>query len=137
MKTWTQIIKDTIAQKQIRKWDKLYWCIDLHDTIITGKYNKFNVGSTIYPDAKLVLDYLYDSKEHVTTLWTSSHFDSATDVVNRFDLRFNYVNVNPECPNTELCDFDIKFYFNFLLDDKSGFCGETDWTEIKLALNIQ
>ena len=42
MKTWTQMITDVHRQKRERDWSTLYWCIDLHDTIITGKYNKYN-----------------------------------------------------------------------------------------------
>ena len=44
MKTWTQIIQHVQKQKIERNWTKLYWCIDLHDTIITGKY-KFIINT--------------------------------------------------------------------------------------------
>lgn len=134
MKTWTQIIQHVQKQKVERKWQKLYWCIDLHDTIITGTYNRFNDGATIYPYAKETLDYLYNSPDHHTILWTSSYMTSIQDVVERFQLNFNAVNCNPECPNTNLCDFQNKFYFNFLLDDKAGFDGNKDWCEIYEAL---
>jgi hypothetical protein len=112
----------------------LYWCIDLHDTIITGTYNRFNDGSVIYPYAKETLDYLFNSPDHYTILWTSSYITSIQDVVQRFDLNFNAINCNPECPSTDLCDFQDKFYFNFLLDDKAGFDGTKDWREIYEAL---
>jgi len=59
---------------------------------------------------------------------------SIQDVVQRFDLNFNAINCNSECPNTSLCDFQDKFYFNFLLDDKAGFDGAKDWREIYEAL---
>jgi hypothetical protein len=49
-------------------------------------------------------------------------------------LNFNAINCNPECPSTDLCDFQDKFYFNFLLDDKAGFDGTKDWREIYEAL---
>lgn len=134
MKTWTQIIQHVQGQKVERKWEKLYWCIDLHDTIITGTYNRFNDGAVIYPYAKETLDYLFNSPDHYTILWTSSYMTSIQDVVQRFDLNFNGINCNPECPNTSLCDFQDKFYFNFLLDDKAGFDGTKDWCEIYEAL---
>jgi hypothetical protein len=38
--------------KKARGWTKLYWCIDLHDTVITGTYNRHNDGSKIFPYAK-------------------------------------------------------------------------------------
>ena len=134
MKTWTQIIQHVQNQKVERKWEKLYWCIDLHDTIITGTYNRFNDGAIIYPYAKETLDYLFDSPDHYTILWTSSYMTSIQDVVQRFDLNFNAINCNPECPDTKLCDFQDKFYFNLLLDDKAGFDGTKDWREIYEAL---
>jgi 3',5'-cyclic AMP phosphodiesterase CpdA len=130
MKNWTQIIYDLHVQKTTRKWEKLYWAVDLHDTVITGKYNRFNEGATLFPFAKLTLDYLFNHTDHVTILWTSSYNESAMDVLKRFDLKFNYFNENPECPNSDLCDFNKKFYFNFLLDDKAGFDPHSDWEEI-------
>ena len=117
-----------------REWQKLYWAIDMHDTIITGTYNRFNDGAVIYPYAKETLDYLFNSPDHYTILWTSSYMTSIQDVVQRFDLNFNGINCNPECPNTTLCDFQSKFYFNFVLDDKAGFDGTKDWREIYEAL---
>jgi hypothetical protein len=134
MKTWTQIIQHVQKQKIERKWQKLYWAIDMHDTIITGTYNRFNDGAVIYPYAKETLDYLFNSPDHYTILWTSSYMTSIQDVVQRFDLNFNGINCNPECPNTTLCDFQNKFYFNFVLDDKAGFDGTKDWREIYEAL---
>lgn len=136
MKTWTQIIQHVLKQRIERKWEKLYWCIDLHDTIITGTYNRFNSGSVIYPYAKETLDYLFNSPDHYTILWTSSYMTSIQDVVQRFDLNFNAINCNPECHNTTLCDFQSKFYFNFVLDDKAGFDGTKDWREIYETLTI-
>ena len=134
MKSIRDIIKHTFEQKEIRKWNKIYWAIDLHDTVITGKYNKFNTGAEIYPACKEVLDYLYNSNLHRTILWTSSYDDSVKDILKRYDLKFHYFNENPECPSTDMCDFGDKFYFNILLDDKAGFSGKTDWFEIKNIL---
>ena len=113
MKTWTQIIQHVQKQKIERNWTKLYWCIDLHDTIITGKYNKFNEGATIFPYAKETLDFLYNSNDNVITLWTSSYYGAMIDITNRFGLKFHHFNVNPGCPSTDLCDFKRKLYFNF------------------------
>jgi len=130
MKTWTQIISDVNRQKIERNWTKLYWCIDLHDTIITGKYNKFNEGATIFPYAKETLDFLFNNNDNVITLWTSSYYDAIMDITNRFGLKFHHFNVNPGCPSNDLCDFKRKLYFNFLLDDKAGFDPHNDWREI-------
>ena len=134
MKTWTQMIADVHRQKRERDWTHLYWCIDLHDTIITGKYNKFNQGATLFPYAKETLDYLYNTNENIIILWSSSYTDAMVDIVDRFGLKFHHFNANPECPSNELCDFHSKLYFNFLLDDKAGFDPHNDWREIYEAL---
>lgn len=134
MKSISQLITHAFEQKIIRKWDKLYWAIDLHETVIEGKYNRFNEGANIFPDAKEVLDYLYHSKSHKTMLWTSSWNDAVDDILKRYDLKFHYFNENPECPSTDLCNFSKKPYFNIMLDDKGGFEPETDWLEIKNTL---
>jgi hypothetical protein len=130
MKTLSELLEFTYEQKKKRNWNHIYWAIDLHDTVITGKYNKFNEGSIIYPYAKEVLDFLYQSNVHRTILWTSSFDDSVSNILGRFDLNFHYFNENPECPNTDICNFSEKFYFNILLDDKSGFDGN-DWKTIR------
>ena len=135
MKTWGNIIRDVVRQKNERGWNTLYWAIDLHDTVITGKYNKFNHGSTLLPGAKKVLDYLYNHESHRTILWTSSHKEAAIEACRTFDIKFHYFNENPECQNTELCDFGSKMYFNVLLDDKAGFDAlNGDWFEIYNSL---
>ena len=134
MKNIYEILEHTFEQKRLRRWEHIYWAIDLHDTVIEGKYNKFNSGAKIFPHAKEVLDYLYNSKVHRTILWTSSYSEPVKDILTRFDLKFHYFNENPECPNNELCDFGKKFYFNVLLDDKAFFEGNSGWLEIKNAL---
>ena len=134
MKTWKQQITDTYKIQKSKNWNKLYWIIDLHDTIITGTYNKFNEGAIIFPYAKETLDCLYNHNLHQSILWTSSHDDAIDDILKRFDVRFNYYHINPECPNTDLCKFDRKLYFNFILDDKALFDPTTDWEEIYKTL---
>ena len=100
MKTWTQIIQNVYKQKSERNWKELYWCIDLHDTIITGTYNKFNDGAVMYPYAKSTLDYLFNHPDHITILWTSSHYTAIADVMQRFELQFNSIN----CLSTSITD---------------------------------
>jgi len=49
------------------------------------------------------------------------------------NINFDYVNVNPECLDSNLCSFKGKFYFDLLFEDKAGF-EPSDWTNIKQAL---
>ncbi len=129
-------IERAFKQKKERNWEKLYFCVDLHETVLEGKYNKFNIGANLYPYAQEVLTYLYSRKDIVLILWTSSHDDAIKEIAQRLDteygIKFHYINENPEVSNTELCDFSKKFYFNVLLDDKAGFSGEDgDWKLIR------
>jgi len=137
MLTIKKLLEKTFEEKKKRKWPKLFWAIDLHATIISGVYSKNNEGAVIAPDAIDVLKYLTEHPEHVLILWTSSYKEpikNILDKLGKYGIKFDYVNKNPECPNTELCDFKGKFYFNILLDDKGFFEMDKDWTEIKQFL---
>lgn len=131
-------IERAFKQKKERGWEKLYFIVDLHDCIIAGKYNRFNVGAEIYPYAQEVLQYLYSRKDICLILWTSSHDDAIKEILGRlkytYGIEFSYVNENPEVQNTDLCDFSKKLYFNVLIDDKASFEGDTDWLLIKNEL---
>lgn len=63
-------------------------------------------------------------------LWSSSYAEPMNEVVKYLTsrgVRVDYVNENPECPSTEICDFSKKLYFDVLLDDKAGFDPDSDW----------
>lgn len=127
------LIRKTYALKEQRRWDRIYWCIDLHDVIIEGKYNKYNEGRELAPFCAEAFQILRSYDENCTILWTSSHNRPIMDMRNWLSDRgvtFDYINGNPECPDNELCNFGSKFYFNVLLDDKSGFSWREDWKDI-------
>ena len=126
-------IRKAYAMKNVRRWQRIYWSIDLHDVIIEGKYNKFNNGRELAPFCAEVFQILRSHDENCTILWTSSHGGPIIDMRSWLSARgvtFDYINANPECADNELCAFDRKFYFNILLDDKAGFDWRTDWKDI-------
>ena len=130
-------IQKAFEDKIKRNWEKIYFCIDLHDVVIEGKYNRLNEGAQFGPNAVNVLQQLSYRKDIVLILWTSSHDDSVKAILNKMKdsgIEFRYVNENPECPNTELCDFNKKLYFNILLDDKAGFSIDSDWFLVESEL---
>lgn len=130
-------IERSFRQMKERNWKCLYWCIDLHDTIIEGKYKLHNDNAQIFPHATNVLKYLSDREDQKLILWTSSHDEPTSEILKTMKdkgIHFDYINCNPECINTDLCNFDKKFYFNILLDDKAGFDGQYDWYMIHLEL---
>lgn len=130
-------IENAFKEKKRRKWSKLFWAIDLHNTIIPGTYSLFNNNREFYPGAKEVLQWLTNRRDMVFILWTSSHKEPIDDIRQWLlfqGIKVDYVNCNPEVGTDELCDFDGKFYFNVLLDDKAGFEGNCDWLLIKSKL---
>jgi len=131
-------IERAFSDKITRKWEKLFICVDLHDTIIQGKHSLNNDGAEYLPNAIKVLQNLSKRNDIVLILWTSSHVTPITKVLDKLEKQgvyFKYVNNNPECPNDALCDFSKKFYFNIGLDDKFGFDGlGGDWFLIEKEL---
>lgn len=126
-------IRRAFQTKKAKGYDKLYIAIDLHDVVIEGKYNKFNEGAKIFPHAARFFKWAWKRNDIVLILWSSSHDDALKQVLTRLNekgIKFHYINENPECPTGDLCNFDKKFYFNVLLDDKAGFVGKTDWAII-------
>ena len=114
-------------QKQ-KGWEKTYWAIDLHNTIIKSTHKKVQEGDKpwrdCYPYAIESLKELSLRKDICLILYTSS-FQKEIDNIDEWfisqGINFQYVNNNPECPNTEYADFNTKFYFDVLIDDKAGF----------------
>jgi hypothetical protein len=96
-----------------------------------------NDGASYMPNALKVLQNWSKRKDISLIMWTSSHVIPTSKVLDGLEkngIHFAYVNENPECPNTELCDFRKKFYFNIGIDDKFGFEGDKDWFLIEKEL---
>ncbi len=132
-----QAIKNEFQKMKDRNWDKMFWCIDFHDTIMPGSYTKDDGNNEFYPKAIEVLKELTDRSDCCLILWTSSYESYLEKHIERMkDLGvvFNHFNCNPDCPSDDLCDFNGKFYFNVLIDDKSGFDGNTDWKIVEEVL---
>jgi hypothetical protein len=129
--------------KKERNWEYVYWCIDLHNTIIKTLYTN-GLGyekiknPEFFPCAEEVLQYLTNKKDVVLILWTSSHQNEIENIdrlLKEHGIRFDHFNNNPIEQNNGWSVFDTgKFYFNILLDDKAGFDGNTDWIKIKEEL---
>lgn len=130
-------IERAFKDKLRRNWEKLFVCVDAHDVILEGKYSFMNDGAAYMPNAIRVLKNLSERKDIVLILWTSSYNGPTLSILENLEkngVHMDYVNENPECPNNHLCDFNKKFYFNVLLDDKAGFEGQTDWFLVETEL---
>lgn len=128
-------IENTYRQKIERGWDEVFWCIDVHNTIIPGLYDiaqKFE----FYPDAKEVLQFLTRKTDVVMILYTCSHQKETAKMQTFFNangVTFKYVNTNVDVPSTALGNYEEKPYFNILLEDKAGLEKE-DWKAIRKLL---
>lgn len=124
-------------EKYKRDWDKLYFAIDLHGTII-HRYK----GDDILPYdwAEETLYYLSKKEDIVLILFTSSYPQSIMPFnmwCKDNDIKFKYLNRNPECPNNKTGDFTHKFYFNVLIDGRAGFDPDDGgWNKIFNAIEI-
>lgn len=124
-----------IAQKKQveRKYESLYWCIDVHGVILTPTYELNNSGATYYPYCLKTLKILSDLPDQKIILWSSSYMQQLNIVRRNLedeDIDIDFLNSNPDYTMTEICDFSQKFYFDILLDDKAGFEAGSDWEEI-------
>lgn len=130
-------IERAYTDKKIRRWPNVYWCIDVHDVILEGKYSLMNEGAQYMPNAIKVLRMLTKKEGTKLILWTSSYpapISKILDNLEKEGVVFDFVNENRDCPNDKLCSFDKKFYFNILLDDKAGLEGDKDWFLIEQEL---
>lgn len=125
-------IRAALERKEKQGWEKTYWLFDLHDTIIVSNYGKGEIEE-FFPYAVESLQLLSKRADICLILFTSSHqrkIDTYMEKFKDLGIKFAYVNENPEEGNTEYANFDRKFYFNVLFDDKAGFHPLEDWEPV-------
>lgn len=128
-------INSFYKDKEKRGWDRGYFFIDLHGTVIKPNYQAGNIPKEFYPYAKETLQLLSEISDIIMVMFTSSHPHEIVEYVKWFEenkISFNYINENPEVPtdiNGYGC-YDKKPYINVLFDDKAGFSGDDDWLPV-------
>jgi hypothetical protein len=140
----TDVIQQAYRKAADRKWDRVYWAIDIHETVLVPSYDSKVLGAH-YPHAARALELILSYPESRIILWSSL---SPADMQRHKDHIFwgdgftaeqrdrVYLNCNPECGETEYASFNQKFYFNILLDDKAGFDAQTDWKAVMIGLEL-
>jgi hypothetical protein len=127
-------IEKALKLKTERNWDTLYVVIDANGTIIRPYHHCIE----FYTECIEVLQWFSNRKDFKLILWTSSHIDEIEKILQlaeKYGIYFDAVNSNNYEPlSTKNANFTQKFYFNILIDDKSGFVPETDWFLIKNEL---
>lgn len=130
-------IEKAYKTAKYKGWDSIYWAIDLHGTIVKSNYKRNN-NLEYYPYAKEVLKLLSSKKHIKLILFTCSYEEDCKKLIEKLKeekIFFNFINENPEAADTEYGCYRKKFYFNVLIEDKSGFEPEKDWEEIYYYLN--
>lgn len=122
-------IKRAYKQLEEKDWDKIYWAIDIHGTCLESNYESGNF-KLINDDVIKTLKLIQSLPESRLIMWTSAYTQELYRLQEFFDsyeVDFTYLGENPDVRNTETGNFNKKFYFSILLDDKAGFNPETDW----------
>lgn len=121
--------------KAIRHWDMLYFAVDLHDTIIES-HSEYEIKTFKY--AIDVLIELSKFSDITLILFTSTFLVDLREFFEyceQFNIKFKYINENPECENTATADFSKKFYYNVIFDDKAGF-DPNEWVTVLETVKI-
>jgi hypothetical protein len=128
-------IKQTLerewAKKVKRNFDTFYVAVDLHDTIIKSNYD--GIATDIFKEAIPCLSYLSSRSDIILILWTGTHpneIDIYKDMLAPYGISFDFINENPLEKGDLLSNFNQKFYFNLLLDDKAGFDPHIDYQDV-------
>jgi hypothetical protein len=121
-----------------RKWDTIYWAIDLHGVCLKSNYE--NGGyEFINAAAREGLRTIASLPESKIILWSSCHDHEKPAIIDFMaenGINVHYFNENPDEKNTKTGCFDQKFYFSILLDDKAGFDPDVHWDELIDCVNV-
>ena len=131
-------IEKAFKRRDEKQCEKTYWAIDLHETVIRPNWSETTIPTTFYPMAKESLQLISDRKDIVMIMYTCSHPHEIVQYSEYFashGIHFDFVNENPEVPNSGFGYYDQKPYFNVLFEDKAGFDAEEDWFEVYKYLN--
>lgn len=133
----TKAVETCLQLANEKGWQKTYWAIDIHGTLLKPNYRRDEISREFYPDAIEVMQLMSLRKDIVKILYTCSYPHEIEQYLEYFaqhNIHFQYVNQNPEIVDGGYGYYKDKFYFNVLMDDKAGFDGENDWTKIKSLL---
>ena len=127
---------DNAYADAIRKgWSYIYVFLDLHSTLIKPNYTAGNIPTEFYKGALEGLKIMSAAQDIKIIMYTCSHpheIEQYEKMFSRYGVKFDFINENPEVTSTPQgygC-YDVKPYFNILIDDKAGFDAEEDWDEL-------
>ena len=134
------ITRTITRQFQIAKergWDRTYWAIDLHGTVIKPNYRDDELPTDFYDHALESMRLLTDRSDVRLIMYTCSWPEEIERYVTKFKaegVHFDHINKNPEVESKGYGHYEDKPYFNILLDDKAMFDPDVHWQEILRAM---
>src|ERR1044071_5766274 len=111
----TRAIQKAIAERERKQWEKTYWAVDIHGTMIVPNYIGGVLPEEFYPHAKEVMQRISKREEITLILYTCSHpheVEKYLEFFREHDIHFTYANKNPEAENTAYGCYEHKPYFN-------------------------
>lgn len=133
----TRAIENCLKMALTKWWDKTYWGIDIHETMMVPNYDGDRIPTKWYPFAKDAMTILSKRKDVCLFLYTCSHpgeIGKYLDFFKKAGIDFEYANENPEVPNDAYGFYRNKPYWNVLFEDKAGF-DPIEWTYVIDKLN--
>jgi hypothetical protein len=112
-----------------RKWSTIYWAIDLHGTCLKSNYKSTDF-EFVNQECIDALRFISSLPETSIIIWSSCYdrdLDKVWAMFKDHGINPQYFNENTAVENTATGDFERKFYFSVLLDDKAGFDPDVDW----------
>lgn len=138
-----KLLKRSYARYKQKGYKFWYWAVDVHDVLFKGDY-KLECELQWLPNAKRALKIISTIPEIKVILYTSTRKEQTQRIVDKIEnetgLKVFAINENPDFPNDpgQLCDFEKKFCFDLLLDDKAGFdVHQNAWEDIIEALTVE
>lgn len=120
---------------QERGWDRIYWSLDLHGTVLEGNYIPGEY-QWLSPEIPEILKRISEFDETHFIIWTSMHQHEMPAIRRLFadaGVSIFAVNDNPNEKSTTTGCFDQKFYTSIIVDDKAGF-DPNDWDHVYRGL---
>lgn len=126
------VISRAYRTMEERGWDTIYWAIDLHGVCIKSNYHR---GGYEWINDRCVeaLRMISNLPETKIILWSSVYEEEKVAILDFFKsegITVSGFNSNPWEKSNGVSNFQEKFYFSVLLDDKAGFDPAYDWREI-------
>lgn len=128
----TRAIEKSFNKAKEKKWDRTFWAVDIHDTLMPGNYNEPGIPTEWYPFAKEAMQEISKRKDVDLILYTCSWPKEIKEYLDMFEkegIYFKYVNNNLDVGNNDYGYYNHKPYFNVLFEDKSGFC-PSEWEDV-------